>query len=57
MKLERVLNKVTKQKTAKPTKRRVTLYIDAKIYEEFQKKCGETPVSNVIESIMRDAEL
>lgn len=48
---------VTKQKNAKPEKHRVTLYIDADVYENFQRKCNGVPVSNVIEAIMREAEL
>lgn len=55
MKIDTAVKKIMKEKMNKPTKTRVTLYLDKEVYQQFKKACGKTPASNVIESFMKES--
>ena len=38
----------------KDKKKRISLYVSEKVYGDFQKKCKNIPVSNVIEKLMQE---
>lgn len=37
----------------KTDREKVSLYLSKSLYEEFKKKCGEVPASQVMEELMR----
>ena len=53
MKLVIDADEILKELSKKPDRKQTSLYLSESVYKEFQKHCGETSPSQVVEMLMK----